>query len=270
MREIFIKRADETPDVVNEFLHMVGGTSLEFCWPMKDPGIDLSWRVHGWKHVTYDAVLDYWTDYCSGVEPAIVRSEALGEIDEVRQLFLAAARRDPEAVGIIWSQFPNVQDHNEVFEQIYSPDERPRGIPHPSELAADLVNTIFSVPGSQEANLARIALLKLISVSVASGSRARKGRPKTRIPASTLRLLWKMSYCLTKQVHELDDFLSRNGYGKTRDSCLLEAYPWIQRIAGNMPNFLSYEPSKSALTIVSSLTGVSASFLEKTGLRIQS
>lgn len=178
LREISIRRPDEVLEVVNEFLRMVPETSAEYCWPMRDPGNEICWQLHGWKHISYDDIAEFWRDDRLGIEPATNRAEALGETAEVQQLFSAAARRDPEALGIIWSQFPNAEDHREILESFFTSNERPGRIPHPSELAADLVGTIFRAPCSDEADLARKSLLKLISVSVARGSRKRKGAPE--------------------------------------------------------------------------------------------
>lgn len=77
-----------------------------------------------------------------------------------------------------------------------------------------------------------------------------------------------MSYCLSKQVLEVDDFLrTYEQHQDDRRRILLAAYPWIPQIASNLEDFLSYEPSAASLKIVGHLTGVSKSFLEKMGLR---
>jgi hypothetical protein len=268
LRELAMGSGEDARRAVNEFLEMVETTSCEFVWPTNDPDEGCHWRVHGWKHVTYSNLKMFWEDHLSGFEPAINRVCALGSAEEIRELFLAASREDPEAVGIVWTQFPQAQDHKEIIDNYFNVNERVRRIPRPSELASDLVDSIFQHPGSKEADQARDKLLKLVSLSVRRGSRSRRGRPKIRIPPDSLRLLWKMSYCLVLQALELNEFLAlHNQLERDRHKILLGAYPWISSAARNLDDFFSLGASRAALEIVGNMTQLSPSSLEKMGLR---
>jgi hypothetical protein len=252
---------------------MVETTSAEFAtsmWPLHELGGEMRWREHGWKHVSYTDVESFWQDCCYGPESAHNKTEALGD-KEVRKLFFDAANHDPEAVGILWTLFPNREDHDEIIETFFWRDERPTRIDDPSSVASDLVEKLFARPGSDESQNARKALLKMISVSVSRGTRSGKGRPKTRVARSSLRLLWKMSYSLVRQIVELNDFLGLyKETEKDRPRILLDAYPWITSVSRNLTNFLSYGPSKASLEVVGHLTGISSSYLEKMRLRSSS
>src|SRR5262249_1041174 len=105
-------------------------------------------------------------------------------------------------------------------------------------------------------------------VSVSKGTRSKRGRPKVRIPRWSLRLLWKMSYSLVLQVHELNDFFGLHKImEKDRPGLLLNAYPWIRSVSRGCSDFLTYEPGKVALKLVGHVTGISPSYLEKIRLR---
>ena len=268
LKELGISPAQEARSAADEFLEMVRKTSGTFCWPLNDPKEDLMWRVHGWKHISYRDMAMFWLDHASAIEPAANRAFALGSDNEIRELFLAAAGRDAEAVGIIWTQFPKVEDQEEIIEHFLHSNDKPGRIPHPSELASELVDVIFARPESEEADHARSALMKLASVSVRRGSRSKRGRPKIRIPSQSLRLLWKMGYCLVRQVLELNDFLALyKELERDRLTIVLNAYPWINRITRKFDDFLSFGPSRASLEIVGRITEMSASSLEKMGIR---
>ena len=268
LKQLKVRRSDEIFQILDEFLKKVRDTSAEYCWPMSDPGERIQWRVHGWKHICYQHILEFWREDRSGFVPAVSRVLALGDMNQIQMLFSAAARRDPEAVGIIWSQFPNPEDHKEILEDFFSPDERPSAPQPPSELASELVDIIFAKPSSDEASIARKSLLKLISVSVTQGSKSKKGRPKTRVAQTTLRLLYKMSYSLATQVFELNSFISKYPeLERERQRTILEAYPWISKIEDSLMDLLSYEPNNVALKIVGHVTGITPSSLEKMRFR---
>jgi len=141
-------------------------------------------------------------------------------------------------------------------------------IPHPAMLAAILANRIYFYPDPEEADRARALLLKLISPSVLRGGRMRRGRPKNSVSPYYMRLLWKMSYCLVRQVVEVSDFLRLHPkLDKDRPKIVFGFYPWIRRIDTNVDNFLSYGPSRGSLALLGQLTGISVSSLEKMRLR---
>jgi hypothetical protein len=271
LKDIASGSGDEARCAVSEFLEMVNITSAEFVWPINDPEEGCHWRAHGWKHVTYSALKMFWEGHLYEFEPAVNRAVALGSPDEIRELFLAASKRDPEAVGIIWTQFPRKEDQREIIDNYITFNARACRIPHPSDLATEFVDSIFECPDSDEADKARDKLLKLVALSVRRGSRSRRGRPKIRIPRESLRLLWKMGYCLVLQVLELNDFLNRQEKLKRdRRTILLTAYPWVNRFARSFDDFISLGASRAALEIVGKLAELSPSSLEKMGLRSRS
>jgi hypothetical protein len=256
--------------LLGEFIRMVRTTSANYDWIYQEPRNDLRWRVHGWKHVDYESIQSVWDDYSQRVEHILLRTEALGTEEDVRDLFIAAANQDPEALGIVWRFFPTPEEHNEIidFLRFLWPELNIKESPHPAELAADLVSTLFSNPDSNEADEARTALLKLISPSVARGGRMRKGRPRVLVPRSGIRLLWKMSNCLVKQVLEVNSYLTlHTKREKDRLTILLKDYPWITDVERNLETFLSYEPGTAALRLLSRLTKLSVSSLEKMRIR---
>jgi hypothetical protein len=268
LRDLPIDSEKEARCAGDEFLAKVKQTSAEFCWPSNDPDSDCQWRIHGWKHISYPDMEGFWKDHSSGFEPATSRAFALGGGNEIRELFLAAANHDAEAVGIIWAQFPRAEDHTEIIEDFFLSNEKPGVIPHPSGVASELVDLIFGRPDSEEADRARCELLRLVSLSVRRGSRSRRGRPKSRIPPDSLRLLWKMGYCLVRQVREFNNFLSiYKELERDRLKIILGAYPWINKVSPHFADFLSLHSSEASLKLVSSLTGLSSSSLEKMGLR---
>jgi hypothetical protein len=269
--ELRVGSASDARSVANEFLRMVSETSGEFCWPLNDPGKSCHWRVHAWKHISYTDMKRFWRDHLEGTEPAANRALALGTEHQIRELFLAAAKRDPEATGIIWSQFPQEEDHREIIDFFFLKSEAPKGIPHPTQLACELVHLIFTRPASEEAENARKSLMKLVSTSVHRGSPSKRGRPKSRVPKASLFLLWKMSYALVVQVFELNEFLGAyKELKKEKPTILLNAYPWINRIARTLEDFVYLGKSKAALELEACLTGISSSALEKMGLRSRS
>jgi len=267
-RDLPINSEKEVRCAADEFLTKVKETSAEFCWPSNDPDRGCQWRTHGWKHVSYPDMERLWEDHSSGFESATYRVSALGGNNEIRELFLAAANHDAEAVGILWSQLPRLEDHEEIIEYFFLDSEKPRGVPRPSDIASELVDVIFSRPDSQEANRARSELQKLVSVSVRRGSRSRRGRPKSRIPHDSLRLLWKMGYCLVRQAHEFNNLLlMHKELEKDRLKIIERAYPWINKVSSHFADFLSLGSSGASLELVGNLTGLSSSSLEKMGLR---
>lgn len=263
LRELSARDSVEALQIVDEFLKAVQVSASEYCWPMQDPGRYLHWRVHGWKHIVYDALEKYWKDYNKRLEPAAIRAEAWGNGEQVEKLFRQAAARDPEAVGIVWTLHPTYEDQREMVEHFCRQDFMLSDIPTPADLAFELVETIYSTSKSSEVVMnARNALLKLVAPSVAKGSRSKKGRPKILVSPSALRLLWKMSYSLAKQVLELDHFLRLHVRDcEKRTEILHKAYPWIRRVCSDVRNFRG--PVKAPLQLLARVTGISTASLEK-------
>jgi hypothetical protein len=265
LRDIGTHRAPEITAILKEFLTCTLATSSAYDWPNHAPTRNCDWRIHGWKHISYESIIAAWEDSQSAWD-IFPRIEALGDETQVRQLFSAAARGDAEACGIVWSWFPSAEEQGEILDLFFLPQERPFRVPHPSEIASDLLDVMFSSPHSEESDSARKTLAKLTSKSVAKGLRTGKGRPKTLIATRILRLLWKMSYCLATQVREVHEFLRLSSQSNI-ERTLLQLYPWIDKSFRNVPDFLSYEKNKVSLAISSHITGLSISTIEKKRLR---
>lgn len=265
LREIAVRSSEEALELLDEFVAMVCLTSSEYCWALRDPGKQFRWRDHGWKHVEYGSLERLWKNYSRGFEAAFT-AEALG-YDKTQKLFLAAVNGDPEAVGILWKLFPNGEEHQGIIDFFVGHDLKANAIPEPDFLAAELVAKIFSRSDSEESAHALSALNKLVSPSASRGERMRRGRPRILVAPTHLRLLRKMSYCLIRQVVEVSDFILHAKLEKDRHKLLFESYPWIRRISPDLKTFSSYGQSKASLELLSCVTGISASSLEKMRLR---
>lgn len=256
-------------EFVAEFVDFSGKGAREFNWPNRVTNSRLRWREHGWKHISYREITDHWASYHSGWI-AWHKAELIGSDDQVRALISAAANNDPEAVGKIWALFPTIEQQGDLLITFFGPDREDwPTIPHPADIAARLVRPIYESPESEEAEMSRRILRRLISASATKGESGQRGRPRTKVPPAILRLLWKMSYCEIAQFREVVEFLARRKISDvTRSMTLLTVYPWIRTMVGEKPeDIVSLEPNRAALLMVGRLTGVSTSALEKMGLR---
>jgi hypothetical protein len=249
--------------VITEFVKLTSITSSEYFWP----GLNSDgnrWHIHGWKHICLKDIEDQWKEYTEGETPGVIIAEGIGD-DELRSLFRAAQNRDPEAIGRVWTLFPKVEEHEEIYLWYVNSNDRPKAIPDPITLAGEFVNTIFSRPRSEEATQARTALLKLISPSVSHGVRAQKGRPKNLVPPSIVSLVSSMSCSLARQIREVRKFLSRLKMAE-RDQAvlLLGAYPWLGELKNwDLLSFLELAPSSAGLVIAEHVTGISQRAVER-------
>jgi hypothetical protein len=261
LKDLLINKSNDAREALSQFLGMVVETSYDFCWPAADPGGEVKWRKHGWKHICYDDIRFFWSDYKQ--EPSIYRAEALGTALDIKTLFRAAADGDPQSVGRVWSLFPCPSEHDEIMEEFFSSDDRPKAIPDPAAVASRLVNAIFRSPNSDEAALSRIALKTLVSRSALKGVRTDKGRPKIMVSPSSLGLMLKMGRCLAAQVRQVSSFLEAH---RVKDRGCFEkiqrAYPWIRKDI-DLVHICNLNPSKAAAQIVSGIVEISPSAIEK-------
>jgi hypothetical protein len=255
--------------LIAEFERLTSYTTEQYGWPGEDPGKGVDWRVHGWKHICFVHIQGYWQEYVKGWAPPATIADGIGSPNDVVSLFRAAENGDPEAVGRVWTLFPNREGHEDIFFFFFKSNERPKAIPDPNAVAEELVRTIFSAPRSEEASQARAALLKLIAPSVSRGGKAKRGRPKSMVPPDILCLVWKMSYSLARQVREVVNLLSQLKISrKGRDALLLEMYPWMASLkTWDILSFSELEPSAAGLVIAEHVTGLSKRFIERTGIR---
>jgi hypothetical protein len=56
LRELSVSSPEEGLKLLNDFLGKVVVTSSEYCWPHRDPGKEIRWRVHGWKHIEFESI----------------------------------------------------------------------------------------------------------------------------------------------------------------------------------------------------------------------
>src|SRR5262249_15545506 len=141
----------------------------------------------------------------------------------------------------------------------FDPDDWPR-IPHPADIAAKLVRAIFNAPESDEAQKNRLILKRLISLGLTKSGRHGRGRPPAAVPRETLRFLCRLSYCQVLQVREVFRLLeNRKVNRRDQNSRLNGFFPWLRELFGEPHTVASDEPSKTAVLLVSRLTGVSPS-----------
>ena len=69
--------------LLDEFFVMVRTTCANYDWAYQEPGRNLHWKVHGWKHVGYESMQSVWGKYSQGVEHVLLRTEALGTKEDV-------------------------------------------------------------------------------------------------------------------------------------------------------------------------------------------
>lgn len=268
LRDLHLSVDEDFNELIAEFLNLSAEAVRKFDW-LHSLSSGVRWREHGWKHISYQAIADYWESYRTGFL-ASLKAELICNRDEVRALISAATKNDPEAVGKIWALFPTSDQRWDLLLTALGPDEGDwPTIPDPADIAAQLVRSIYESPESEKAEESRRTLRRLISLSVTKGEKGERGRPKAKVPAVVLRRLWRMSYCEVTQVREVSKFLEgRKIPRETRSSTLLALYPWIRKMVGeNLNDFVSLEPNKAALLMVGRLTGVGPSTLEKMGLR---
>jgi len=263
LRDIKARSLGQALEIVHEFLQFASFASDNFGWQWEDPSKHEDWRRHAWKHTDYNALESIigagWL-----VETEKVKSSR--RTQEIQELCRGAIRKDPAAVARLGALFPAEEDKRSIFEHVLPPAERPREMPSPADLAAELVDIVWRSPDSAEADQARHGLKVLVSRRAIRGAAPQRGRPPMQYTSFLVSHVFKVSYALAKQLREVDQFLGNyEAFGPKRMHHIRQFYPWLGNIpAVELVQLLESRPVSAACQIASQALGLSSSKIEKT------
>jgi hypothetical protein len=265
LREIQVNSSSEVHQAVEEFLGLAKIAAAEFCWAMNLPVSGMGWKIHGWKHTTFAEIENIIKDLNAGHWlPPELRADLIRSAAEAEALFHRASRNEPEAVARLDFLFPSKEDKLRAGQAILDTTQNPI-VPAPEFLAADWVRTAIRHPDSNEAEEARDNLRRLVSKQAAKGSRPKGGRPASQHHEEIVSTIWMMSYCISKQMREIQKFLLKSEPDeKKRRAILDESYLWLYPVTGmDYVQFLEFGNTQSALELAGKLLGISASKVAK-------
>lgn len=272
LRDFRISSREEGTKFVNEFCQCVTFTAQQYCWILNFPGLrtEMMWKKHAWKHVSFEALEEVKTDVLSfDYPPPGVRLDLVGSHDEAEQLFYRASGRDPAAIARLNYLFPSQQDKLAAAEDLLSDSKVAREtvgrMPSVRELAAEYVEKAVSFPDSEEAEVARSSLSKLISKGATKRTSPGRSRPRIPYHDESIQLIFMMSYALCKQLVEVDTFLENLGPIKHERRATLSGFyaRMLKRVNLELLDFLGPKPSSAARAITAKVLHISPSKVEK-------
>ncbi len=270
LRNLRARSLDEARAIIAEFQRCVRHTSAEFSWPSTYPSKRMHWRKHGWKHITFDAIVSVAEDArAARGHFRYLRLDLLGGSDEDhRKVFLDAAGRDPAAVARLDHLLPTEGSKMDVARLLFDRDTAQRivdSIPSASELGGEYADVAVRCPDPKEADEAREHLKQLVSPGAARGSTGQGGRPPVPYDDETIDLVYKMSYSLCRQIKEVDRFIARfMRRGETRRAYLAVLYPVIEKLSIPPPgSFLKLRAMAGGALIAAHVLGLSSSKVRK-------
>jgi hypothetical protein len=261
----------EATAIAEEFLLVAKEASAEYCWILNEPPAHADWELHGWKHVSYEDLLEVSDEAkCSWVPE--IRIDATVGSRNAEDLFKRAIAREPEAVATINFLLPSKEDRLSVAKSMCSGDVSEADvcrIPSPLDLGVQLLRVIMNKPTSPDAEVARKRLQQLISKkSLTRGSRG-KGRPRENHHPETVRRVYIMANSLLRQVRQVDELLQRQIQSPIqRQKIVAQHYPWFSESRvyskdAKSNDLLSMQPSEAALHVAAAPLGLSPSKVEK-------
>jgi hypothetical protein len=268
LRDIQIDSSREASQLVGEFLRLVQFAAAEFCWTFNRPVKKMDWKLHSWKHTTFAEIERIIADVNAGRWlPPEVTLDLIGSDKDVQQLFERAEVGEPDAVARVDSLFPFKEDKCTAARHVFglSKEQLNPRIPSVGDVAARLAKIAVRSPDSHQADLARHQLERLVSKQAVKGSRPRGGRPRTPHHEETVTTVWMMSFAVSKQMREVQDFLQTSEPDKQkRDTKIEQSYPWVSGLLrSSCGEFLGYGNTQNALQLAGKFLGLSASKIQK-------
>jgi hypothetical protein len=261
----------EARAVLTEFMALADKAAWEFGWISNFPHrrSKHNWRKHGWKHVSFNAIIEIRDDFVKFLPPEM-RPELIGPAEEARAVFRAAESHEPTAVARLQHLFPRHDGLSEATEVLFVYEGKREilaKIPLVEELAADWAAQAVEHPESSEAQQARKKLRLLVAKSSALGSTADGGRSRVPWHEEVVDIVFVASYCLGVQIRQVNGLLAKTeaGVGK-RNRELANCYPQLQMMQGPpgcVSNCLASQPTQIACIIASQVLKISPSKIEK-------
>jgi hypothetical protein len=266
LADVKVNSLTESSEVIVEFFHLVKCAAAEFCWPLNYPEKDMRWKQHSWTHTTFSTIESVIAEVRRGTWlPPESILDLIGSRKEARELFLRAARKEPEAVARIGSLFASEDDRNTAARALFMPTDPVPRILSVGDLAAELAERAGRHPDSAEAESARRNLNQLVSKHAVKGSKSRGGRPSSPHHKEIVLVVWMMCYSICKQMREVDRFLENiEKDASKRRPQLTQLYPWVSaKLHKDALNFLKDGNTSCALDLTGSLLELSPSKVQK-------
>jgi hypothetical protein len=250
-------------EVVGEFMDLLPYARNAFSWVDYLIPDRMDWRKHGWKQIYYDSIKDFADDVRDTQwPPPQVRLELLGTDDEIRELLVRAARRDPWAVARLNCLFPNRDEMVDAVRDVLGDEVSAdilQSIPSASQLGADYVAAIIRRPDSKDAEDARKALRQLTSLRAAKGADMRVGRLPIPYDQETVETVYIMGQALFQQLRQVDHFIGEfQPRRQARTEMLLRFYPWLAKVESrDLLGFLQQQPSHAAYRVAAHFLDIS-------------
>ena len=257
-------------DLLEEFRQFIQIAALEYCWPLRVPDGQVEWKKHSWKHSSNEDLQSLASDIKNRRYPPgevlldLIGSteEACESTEEACELFRRAEKGDAEAVARVNCLFPLESQRVRIAEFLFKykkvTEEPVPIIPGAGELAKKHTEVIVRSPDSSEARRARTELQRLISPRASKGSQIRSGRAPTQYHEDGIRLLFKMSYGLFKQLRQVNKVAA--SFGLSRRDVLRKFYP---DLPSDPESFLGLEPLDGACQIAGKALDISSSVVDK-------
>jgi hypothetical protein len=268
LRDLHVKSSEQSEQCLQEFLRLVEHTANEFFWPGKFGTKGVEWRRHGWKHISYSVFCRCVSDEKTSLPPAM-QADLLGTSERFVDLVRDAVNLKPRAIARLEYCFPKREDLIEALEFATNDIKliaAARRMPAGAELAATWTSEVIRDPNSARAELVREGLQQLLSKGSALTSSSMGGRPQSHVHPDSMLSVYRMSYCLVRQIHEVQRFIDEHGESSaTPLFLLLRYYPWLQKATGNdLLSFLNRSPSDAAVQMSAHILQISPSTVSQT------
>jgi hypothetical protein len=254
--------------LIQEFQELVEYTTANFEWVGGPPILEKELQKHGWKHITYDSIRELVGDKAS-IVPAPLQADLAGTPEQFMELIRQAESRVPSAAARLEFLFPD-REHLAFACEYVMLEKIPRArldeIPTVGQLAAQWATEAVRNPDTIEGKRALHRLQLLASRGSVLRASSDKGRPKVQAHPTGIRKIYKMSYSLIKQIHEVKQFLARYlRSDKELEFHLWVFYPWLRDVVGkNVLSFVNGSTSDSAARLTGLMLEISPSKVQQT------
>jgi len=255
--------SDRGVDALQEFMRLAKAATESFQWQTADIFPGMKWREHGWKHISHKSIVDLISDRKVFFPPQVTL-DLVGTREKQVGLFRRAGEHDPRAVARVWHLFPNPIDMQVAIQHLFSENARQTRVPTiPSltEVAGEYVRAAVNDPESGEADVARKNIEVLVSRGAALGADKSAGRPRVGWHEEIIQEVYRMSYCLCRQVREVSGFLDRRvGDEGQRAQLLGKLYASLTNDLGTrLDELQKAETSTAACSVAGKFLDISSS-----------
>jgi hypothetical protein len=259
--DLVVESPDQLEQCVQEFLRLAEHTANKFFWPGKIETKGAEWRRHGWKHISYSVLRRFVDDEKTSLPPAM-QADLLGTSEKFLEVVRDAVDLNPRAIARLEHCFPKRDDLIEALESVTHDIDliaAARRLPTAGELAATWASTAIRDPDSADAEKARQDLQQLVFKGSALTSSSMGGRPPIHTHPDSILSVYRMSYCLVRQILEVWRFLDEHGESDKAPSFLSRHYPWLRDVSG----IRDRSPSDAAVQLCARCLDMSPSKVSK-------